>query len=729
MPLFRPKSRIGNKARQQLKRRAGAKAKKRNDPLCRSALQIEIARTRAEAERAIAEANRSHARLRDAIDILPQGIVFLDSDGRYILWNKKYAELYGAAPYLFKVGRKLEETLRINVAAGVYPDAVGREEEWIAKRLEQLFHPRHRHEQKLADGRVILMEEQVTSDGGVIGLRVDITELKQREQSSRLLFESNPVPMLVCALDDEKILAANDAAVSHYGYERSAFEHMGVRNLQACGAEVPWTTESDGDALGGRVWKHVKADGSPIDVAIYSCRLTHDNRPAMLLALIDITERRRAEARLAFMSQHDSLTGLPNRAMLRDRLGGLLAGSRRSGRKVAVMCIDLDNFKSINDALGHDLGDKLLSDVARRLRSSLRDEDCLARLGANEFVVIQQDVDRPEDVVILAKRLLEVIGERFVIEGHTLVVSASVGIALAPGDGDDADKLLKNADLALSRTKAQARGTYSFFEPAMDARAQARRQMEVDLRAAIEERVLRPYYQPLIDLTSGRITGFEALVRWPHPARGMIPPSEFIPVAEETGLINALGGNILRHACNEAARWPSDISLAVNLSPLQFRTGNLLSVVMGALKQSGLPARRLELEITETLLMENSEHIIATLHALRALGVRMSMDDFGTGYSSLSYLRSFPIDKIKVDRSFVRDLAGSKDAQAIMRAIISLGRGLGVKVTAEGIETVDELACLREEGCHEGQGFLFSQARPQHDILDMLERQQAQWVA
>ena len=711
-------------------REVGQKAKKRNDASRKVTLQLkEIVRTRAETDRAIAEAGRSHARLREAIDILPQGIVFLDAEGRYILWNKKYAELYGATAHLFKPGRKFADTLRIGVAAGSYPEAVGREEEWLSRRLDRLFHPGGRHEQKLADGRVILIEEQLTSDGGVIGLRVDITELKQREESFRLLFENNPVPMVVCALDDEKILAANDAAVSHYGYARPDFEHMGIRNLQASETEAPWAREPSGDENGARVWKHVKADGTPIDVAIYSRHLTHDNRPAMLLALIDITERKRAEARLAFMSQHDSLTGLPNRAMLRDRLGGLLAGSRRGGQKVAVMCIDLDNFKSINDALGHDVGDKLLGDVASRLRSSLRDEDCLARVGANEFVVIQQDVERPEDVVMLAKRLLEAVGGRFLIEGHAVIVSASIGIALAPGDGDDADKLLKNADLALSRTKAHARGTYSFFEPAMDARAQARRQMEVDLRAAIDERILRPHYQPLIDLASGRITGFEALVRWPHPTRGMIPPSEFIPVAEETGLINIIGGNILRHACNEAALWPNDISLAVNLSPLQFRTGNLLSVVMEALNQSGLPARRLELEITETLLMENSEHILATLHALRALGVRMSMDDFGTGYSSLSYLRSFPIDKIKVDRSFVRDLAGNKDAQAIMRAIIGLGRGLGVKVTAEGIETVDELACLRQEGCHEGQGFLFSHARPQRDILEMLERQKAQLVA
>jgi diguanylate cyclase (GGDEF)-like protein/PAS domain S-box-containing protein len=703
---------------------------KSRDKARKAAAEIgEIVRRRAEAERAVAEARRSHARLREAIDILPQGIVFLDEEGRYILWNKKYAEIYSATADLYRPGVKLEDTLRIGVARGEYPEAIGREEEWLAERLHRLYHPGERHEQTLKDGRVILIDERLTGDGGVIGLRVDITELKQREASFRLLFDGNPVPMIVCALDDERILAVNDAAVSHYGYDRATFERMSIRSLQAFEKEAPWVKEQSEDEHAAHVWKHVKADGALIDVAIYSRQLVHDGRPAMLLSLMDITERKQAEARLAFMAQHDSLTGLPNRAMLRQHLDDQLAFMRRSGQQIAVLRLDLDGFKSVNDALGHETGDSLLKGVAKRLRSSLRDVDFLARLGADEFVVVHQGIARPEDAGQLAKRLIEAIGEPYLIEGHTVVVTASVGIALAPGDGDEAERLLKNADLALARPKADARGTFSFFEAAMDAKAQARRRLEVDLRAAIEDCVLRPYYQPLIDLNSGRITGFEALVRWPHPERGMIPPSEFIPVAEETGLITALGGTILRRACNEAAQWPGDVHVAVNLSPLQFRSGNLLSVVMEALKQSGLPARRLELEITETLLMEKSDHVLATLHALRMLGVRMSMDDFGTGYSSLSYLRSFPFDKIKIDQSFVRGLAGNQDAQAIVRAIVNLGRGLGVTVTAEGIETEAELGCLRDEGCHEGQGFLFSRARPNEDVMAMLARQQAQRVA
>ena len=680
-------------------------------------------RMRAEAAAAIAQARTSHERLRQAIDILPQGIVFLDADGRYILWNKKYSEIYSRSSDLFEPGARLQDTIRIGVERGDYPEAIGREEAWIAERLTKLYQPGERHEQVLADGRCILIEERLTEDGGVIGLRVDITELKQREASFRLLFDSNPVPMIVCALDDERILGVNDAAIAHYGYSRAEFEKLTIGNVQAFDSQPPWAGDHSSDELTARTWKHVRADGALIDLAIYSRQLVYGDRPAVLLSLMDITERKRAEARLAFMAQHDGLTGLPNRSLLRQEIDEMLQHTRRSSDKMAVLMLGLDNFKAINDTLGHGVGDKLLRSVAKRLRSTLREQDTLARLNSDEFAVIQSGLARPEDAVLLARRLLEAIGEPYLLDGHSVVIGASIGIAMAPGDGEESEKLLKHADMALSRAKNDSRGTFSFFESGMDARAQGRRKIEIDLRDAIQGEVLRPYYQPLIDLSSGRITGFEALVRWPHPERGMVSPAEFIPVAEETGLINALGGLMLRRACMDAVLWPDDVRVAVNLSPLQFRAGNLLSVVMEVLKQSGLPAKRLELEITETLLLEKSSQVLATLHALRALGVRISMDDFGTGYSSLSYLRSFPFDKIKIDQSFVRGLGTNNDAQAIVRAIISLGVGLGVTITAEGVETEAELACLRSEGCHEGQGFLFSHARPNAEIVAMLKAQ------
>jgi diguanylate cyclase (GGDEF)-like protein/PAS domain S-box-containing protein len=683
----------------------------------------EIVRKRAEAEAAIAEARKSHERLREAIDILPQGIVFLDPEGRYILWNKKYSEIYSRSSDLFGQGVRLQDTIRVGVERGDYPEAVGREEEWIAERLAKLYQPGERHEQILADGRCILIEERLTSDGGVVGLRVDITELKQREASFRLLFDSNPVPMIVCALNDERILGVNDAAVEHYGYSRAEFEKLSIRRLQAFDSERPWAGDRSSDEQVVRTWKHVRADGTLIDMAVYSRQLVYGDQPAMLLALMDITERKRAEARLAFMAQHDGLTGLPNRNSLRQRMDEMLIHSRRNSDKAAVLVLGLDNFKAVNDALGHGTGDKLLRAVAKRLRSMVREEDTLARLNSDEFAVVQSGLTRPDDAVLLARRLLEAIGEPYLLDGHSVVIGASIGIAMAPGDGDESEKLLKNAGMALSRAKKDSRGTFSFFEAGMDARAQSRRKIEIDLREAIQNDVLRPHYQPLIDLSSGRITGFEALVRWPHPERGMISPAEFIPVAEETGLINAVGGLMLKRSCTDAARWPDDVRIAVNLSPLQFRAGNLLSVVMEALKQSGLPARRLELEITETLLLEKSGQVLATLHALRALGVRISMDDFGTGYSSLSYLRSFPFDKIKIDQSFVRGLGTNREAQAIVRSIISLGAGLGVTITAEGVETEAEVKCLRAEGCHEGQGFLFSAARPNAEIIGLLQAQ------
>ncbi len=683
----------------------------------------EIVRKRAEAEAAVADARRSHERLREAIDILPQGIVFLDGEGRYILWNKKYSEIYSATSDLFKPGARLEDTLRIGVERGDYPEAKGREEEWIAERLQKLYQPGARHEQLLADGRCILIEERLTSDGGVIGLRVDITELKQREASFRLLFDGNPVPMIVCALDDEKILAVNDAAISHYGYSRSSFEAMSIRDLQAFASETPWADETDDAAAASKTWRHVKSDGSLIDVAVYSRYLIHGDRPAMLLALIDTTERRRAEARLAFMAQHDGLTGLPNRTMLRQRIDETMSQSRRSGQKVAVVCLDLDDFKTVNETLGHATGDKVLRGVAKRLRSSLRQDDLVGRLGADEFIVMQSDILRPEEASDLARRLISAVSEPYLIEGQSVAISARAGIAIAPGDGDDAEKLLKNADMALSRAKGEAGMTFSFFEAAMDAKAQTRRRLEADLRAAIDAELLEPHYQPLVDLKTGQITGFEALVRWHSAERGFVSPGEFIPVAEETGLINPIGGLVLRRACAEAARWPDPVRVAVNLSPLQFRTGNLLAMVMDALNQSGLPAKRLELEITETLLMDKGDQVLATLHALRALGVHISMDDFGTGYSSLSYLRSFPFDKIKIDQSFVRGLAANQDAQAIVRAIVNLGKGLGVTITAEGIETEAELSFLRAEGCHQGQGFLFSKARPNDEVMRLLKAQ------
>jgi diguanylate cyclase (GGDEF)-like protein/PAS domain S-box-containing protein len=435
----------------------------------------------------------------------------------------------------------------------------------------------------------------------------------------------------------------------------------------------------------------------------------------------DITEWLEAQAKISHMARHDALTSLPNRVLFHEQL---VQGLRRtgSGDQLAVLCLDLDHFKDINDSLGHPIGDALLKEVGRRLKVTVGESDTVARLSGDEFAVVQ--IGRSEEAAArsLAGRLVEVISAPYEIDDHQIIIGVSIGISLSPQDGDNPDELLKNADLALYRAKADGRGTYRFFETGMDARAQARRLLEMDMRAALQRDEFQPYYQPIRDVASGRVVAFEALLRWNHPQRGLIAPLSFIPLAEETGLIIQLGDFVLRSACTDAATWPDDVDVAVNLSPVQFRNPNLIASVTEALALSGLDARRLELEITESVLLQNSEATLTTLHELRAMGVRNSLDDFGTGYSSLSYLRSFPFDKIKIDRSFVSELATREDSMAIIRAVTGLGRSLGIVTTAEGVENDGQLELLRREGCTQAQGYLFSKPRPASDVAIMLDR-------
>jgi diguanylate cyclase (GGDEF)-like protein len=434
----------------------------------------------------------------------------------------------------------------------------------------------------------------------------------------------------------------------------------------------------------------------------------------------DITERRRAEAKISHMALHDELTDLPNRRFFLEEIKNRLARLERD-HKFAVLCFDLDRFKIVNDTLGHIFGDKLLRQVAERLHTCLREGDAVARMGGDEFAIIQGSLTEPTEITALAARLIETIDAPFDLDGHHVVVGASIGIAVAPTDAADADQLLKNADMALYRAKAEGRGTYRFFEPKMDALMRARRVLELDLRKALINGEFELYYQPLVNLVADEISSFEALLRWNHPERGLVAPLEFISLAEETALIVPIGEWVLRQACREAVKWPSHISVAVNVSPVQFTRPNLSQVVMSALAGSGLAAQRLELEITESVLLLGSDSTLATLHQLRKMGVRISMDDFGTGYSSLSYLRSFPFDKIKIDRSFVHDVSSNEDSMAIIRAVTGLGAGLRMTTTAEGVETQEELDYLKRGGCIEAQGYFFSQPRPASEIYKMLE--------
>ena len=566
----------------------------------------------------------------------------------------------------------------------------------------------------------------VKSFGDILSLTVsDVTALKRREASFRLLFDNNPMPMWVFDAETTQFLSVNDAAVQHYGYARETFLGMQLHQIWP---EDEWATHSQalqqlGDVYNSsRDWRHLKSDGSEIHVLTFGRRVAFDGRDGYLVAVVDISERRKAEARIAHMAHHDGLTNLPNRDFFQDRLHEALQRGKSGQRRVAVLCVDLDLFKNVNDSFGHPMGDRLLKQVAGRLKAEVSGDNLVARLGGDEFAIVLAADASPNGASDFAARMIRILSESYDIDGIEVTVGASIGIALSPGDGETSEELMRNADMALYRAKSEGGGVHRFFEREMDQQARRRRDMELDLRRAFANGEFELHYQPLVDIAADRISGFESLLRWRHPEKGMISPAEFVPVAEDIGLIVALGEWVLREACTEAAKWPADIKVAVNLSPVQFRSRNLVQVVISALAHSGLSPRRLELEITESLFLAETATNLAILHQLRGLGVSISMDDFGTGYSSLSYLRSFPFDKIKIDRSFVKDLVERSDCVAIVRAISGLGRSLNITTTAEGVETADQLDWLRAEGCNEVQGFLFSAAKPASEIAELLAR-------
>ncbi|HWM48338.1 MAG TPA: EAL domain-containing protein [Xanthobacteraceae bacterium] len=577
------------------------------------------------------------------------------------------------------------------------------------------------------DGEDVHLKLGISSTGDLLSVTAtDIGDLKSRETSFRLLFDGNPVPMWLYDADSLRFLGVNDAAVAHYGFSREQFLAMTLLQIwprdewqehEQAARRVGLSYQSE------RTWRHLKHDKSEIEVLTYARRVNFGRQEAILVAVVDVTERKRAEARIAYMAHHDALTALPNRVLFHEHLTAALVRAASGGRMLAVLCLDLDQFKGVNDTLGHPVGDLLLKRVAGRLERAVGEENFVARLGGDEFAIVMPAIENADAAQALAGKLVDELGQPYDIHDHEVIIGASIGIALAPSDGSSPELLLRNADIALYRAKADGRGRLHFFEPEMDRRLKLRRSLELDLRKAFANGELELHYQPLVNLCSGEVSGFEALLRWRHPHRGMVPPAEFIPVAEEIGLIVPLGEWVLRKACEDAAGWADGIKVAVNLSPVQFKSRNLVFAVTSALAYSGLPARRLELEITESVLLGETEANLATLHQLRELGVQISMDDFGTGYSSLSYLRSFPFDKIKIDQSFVRELAERPDCMAIVRAITGLGASLGIATTAEGVETQEQLERLRAEGCTEVQGYLFSPPRPLEEIKCFLRQE------
>ena len=523
------------------------------------------------------------------------------------------------------------------------------------------------------------------------------------------------------------VLVANDRLSSFLGIPPDALRRRGTV-LELLGASAALTGvlvqkvhEACLMAASGAGPASNLTFSSPCGQRAFTMRLGQVGAGQWVASFEEITARRIAEAGARQEAMRDSLTGLCSRALFQEQVTAALADDDDHPLEHAVLLIDLDRFKAVNDTLGHPIGDALLRLVAKRLHSIARHDDAIARLGGDEFAILVSPTLAHGDLTALAMRVVDVLGRPYLVDGHLVNIGASVGVAVSPQDGQGYDELLKNADLALYAAKNAGRSTYSFFEPAMDARALARRALEIDLRKALALGEFELHYQPQIDLESEAVVGFEALVRWRHPTRGLVSPSDFIPLAEEIGLIVALGDWVMREACAEAMRWPSGISVAVNVSPYQFEDcSRLVDVVTKALSRSGLPGQRLEIEITESVLLRSEKAVLAALHRLRAMGVRVAMDDFGTGYSSLSQLHSFPFDKIKIDRSFVTGDADPGGQNAIIRAITALGVSLGMATIAEGVETPDQLARIRAEGCMSVQGYLFSKPVPVDQISGLI---------
>ncbi|OAM80025.1 putative bifunctional diguanylate cyclase/phosphodiesterase [Devosia elaeis] len=662
-----------------------------------------------------------------ALESMPYGFCVWSPQFRLLMWNKRYRDFYGFSEDAIHRGMTLEDIVHLSARlgnhAGQSPEAFY--EHYTSDLLANRHGARHKSQEVVAGGRIIETAHIYSDKLGWVVTHEDITDeiarlesqqkrkLELERQNIRLDAAVNNISIGLCMMDARgRLVICNEPYARIYNLPVTLLRpgtqledilgHLFDMGMSTSGSKdeyISWRRDviakreygKNIHELNGRtilMQHHPMKDGGWVS--------THE----------DITEQRQAEARIRHLARHDALTDLPNRIEFLEQMARTEAGLKR-GEMAAVLYIDLDHFKAVNDTLGHAVGDEVIKQAAVRLWGTTRETDLLARLGGDEFALLLRPIEEVDQAARVADRIVKAMRTPMNIGGQQIEIGASVGIAVGPGDGTSTDQLVKNADLALYKAKSEGRSTYHFFETGMDAELQQRRSIEAGLRLAMQRNELRLMYQPLLGLGENRVSCVEALLRWDHDER-TISPAEFVPVAEDTGLIVPIGEWVLHEACRAAAAWPSGVRVAVNLSPVQFRQKDLVGQVKAALSEARLEPTRLELEITESLLLTDSEATIAALHDLRAMGVRICMDDFGTGYSSLSYLRSFPFDKIKIDRSFMADLTTRNDSRAIIKAVIGLGQSLGMVTTAEGVETEEQLAMVRDFGVSEVQGFLFS---------------------
>ena len=672
-------------------------------------------------------------RLDTAINNMSQGLLMFDASERLIVCNRRYIEMYGLSADVIKPGCSFREAIEHRQATGSFS---GDLDQYCRDTLRATEHE-HVIVVKTTDGRSIQITNRPVTGDGWVATHEDITERQNLEQERdrdraflNRIIDHIPTQITVKSVQDRRYVLANSVAEAQFGKARNeiiggtahdVFENGLADRITA--ADEAALNSPDGHFLDDVDWD--LGAGTRFITARRIVIRDRSDEPQYLINLVDdITERKLSSDRMVHLAHYDALTDLPNRALFHEQLEQEIKRINR-GEQFAVLYIDIDEFKGINDSLGHAVGDELLKGVALRLSRCVRETDFVARLGGDEFAVVQTAIHNSDDVTELVNRIYDEIREPYECLGHQISTDASIGIALAPRDGTNLEQLLKNADLAMYSAKADGRRTHRFFEPEMDARIKKRRQLELDLRRIIAdgefcEGGFEVHYQPLVSLRDDRVTGCEALLRWRHPERGMISPAEFIPVAEETGMIAELGEWVLASACAEAATWPEHIKIAVNVSPVQFRSHGLPLKVASTLASSGLSPHRLELEVTEAVLIRDDDIALAILHQLRAIGVRVALDDFGTGYSSLSYLQRFPFDKIKIDRCFINDIVDSDGSASIVQAVVNIATARSMTTTAEGVETAPQREALRALGCTEMQGFLFSAARPADAIRQLL---------